>query len=289
MTLDIKPYNYQSIKFMARHVLYRKYKWHSKGDSMTEITHNLKTGFIAGRINWTENLFSLRIRIPGVVYTAGQFVKLALSDEDGELQRRAYSIVNHPKDYAQTGVIELLIITDPTGRLSPLLHKLRTGDEVYVSSEAAGFMTVNEIPTSQSDLWLLSTGTAIGPFLSMLEGDIENRFNHVTLVHAVRHKSELVYQDKLESIKARLKSNFHYLPIVSREQVSGALHGRIPDLISSGKLDQAVGKAMDKKGSFIYLCGNPQMVKDTSETLKSLGLTKHLRKEPGHFSSENYW
>ena len=68
-----------------------------------------------------------------------------------------------------------------------------------------------------------------------------------------------------------------------------ALFGRVPQLLDSGQLEHAAGVSLDCKKSFVYLCGNPQMVKDTSNSLKNIGLEKHLRRKPGQFASENYW
>jgi len=37
------------------------------------------------------------------------------------------------------------------------------------------------------------------------------------------------------------------------------------------------------------LCGNPQMVKDTSELLVAQNYKRNRRKEPGHITVEQYW
>lgn len=79
------------------------------------------------------------------------------------------------------------------------------------------------------------------------------------------------------------------MPIVSREQTTGVLSGRIPQLLKSRDLEFAASLQLNKEDSFIYLCGNPQMVKESGNSLKSLGFQKHLRQNPGQFSSENYW
>jgi ferredoxin--NADP+ reductase len=98
--------------------------------------------------------------------------------------------------------MEFLIITVPGGQLSPRLDRLQVGDDVYVGKSPAGFMTLDEIPRYTKDLWLLSTGTAIGPFLSLLdEVETQQRFHNVILVHAVRTSAELVYQEKIQQLE----------------------------------------------------------------------------------------
>ncbi len=240
-------------------------------------------GFISGivckRVDWTEQLVSLRIKGVFPSYVAGQFVKLALYDDSQELIRRAYSIVNHPDDHQTTSELEFLIVADPEGLLSPKLHKLQLGHEVLVSDGAAGFMTLDEIPDDVEDLWLLSTGTAIGPFLAMLGNDeIKDRFKTITLVNATRTKADQSYLDRINELKIKFEKGFQYVPVISRESISGTLSGRIPELLKDGRLFERAGYFPTTEKSFFYLCGNPEMVKDTSNGLKELGFTKHLRK-----------
>ncbi|MEL0611414.1 ferredoxin--NADP reductase, partial [Vibrio echinoideorum] len=70
--------------------------------------------------------------------------------------------------------------------------------------------------------------------------------------------------------------------------ITGTLRGRIPCLLLGGDLERASSITITQRHSFFYLCGNPQIVRDTSEALISLGLQKHLLKKTGQFSSENY-
>lgn len=252
------------------------------------------TGFITGTVchkhYWTEQLFSLRVSGMFNSYIAGQFVKLALYDHNAELIRRAYSIVNHPNNFQHTKELEFLIIADPEGQLSPQLQKLKLGDEVLVSDSAAGFMTLDEVPVDTNELWLLSTGTAIGPYLAMLDQPgIESRFEKIVLVNATRTLEEQSYPEKINGLKRRLAERFIYVSVISRESVSGALSGRIPQLLENGELFDAAASQPKHATPFFYLCGNPSMVRDSSETLKKLGFKKHLRRDPGQFSSENYW
>ncbi|MNJ69150.1 Ferredoxin--NADP reductase [compost metagenome] len=78
--------------------------------------------------------------------------------------------------------------------------------------------------------------------------------------------------------------------MVSREEVAGSLTGRVPALLEDGLLEAAVGLTLDAETSHVMLCGNPQMVRDTQQTLKEkYQMRKHLRRKPGHITSEHYW
>jgi ferredoxin--NADP+ reductase len=118
-------------------------------------------------------------------FTAGQFAKLGL-DVDGERVQRAYSYVNAPGNPD----LEFYLVTVPEGKLSPRLAALKPGDEVQVVSEAAGFFVLEEVPDCDT-LWMLATGTAIGPYLSILEeGKDLDRFKNLVLVHAARYAAD---------------------------------------------------------------------------------------------------
>lgn len=256
-------------------------------------------GFVAAKVvarrEWAEHLFSLRVHAPATEFAsppfiAGQFSKLAVQNENGEWVRRAYSMVNKPSIESDCAVFEFLVIEIPDGQLTPLLSRLNPGDSILVGLLPAGFMTLNEVPENIKDLWMLSTGTGIGPFISILE-EIElcQRFEHLVLVHAVRTKQELVYQDKIQQLVEHYQGKLRYIPIVSRESVDGALSGRIPEQLEIGGLVTAAHLPLTKEETFFYLCGNPNMVHDTRDTLQKMGYKKHLRREAGQFSFENYW
>ncbi len=248
--------------------------------------HSLIEGKVVDRVDWTEGLFSLQIKAPMKPFKSGQFTKLALPTTEGEWPRRAYSLVNAPDN----DVLEFLLVTVPDGELSPRLDILQPGDPVYVGEDPAGFMILEEIPETAQDLWMLSTGTAIGPFLSILaDPEIKGRFNRLILVHAVRKEADLVYRDLITHLQAELGERLHYIPIVSRETVPNTLRGRIPALLSSGELSKFTNVVLDPDNSFFLICGNPDMVHDTKEVLQEMGYSKHLRRKPGQFMSENYW
>lgn len=254
------------------------------------VPNGLVEGRVLAKKQWTEKLFSLEVAASIESYVAGQFTKLGLLNSDGEWVRRAYSMVNHPKHAYGQDHLEFLIIADDNGQLSPKLNDLEVGDKLFVGKQPSGFMTLEEIPDYAKALWMLSTGTAVGPFLSILEDDsIAERFDSIVLVHAVRTKSELVYSESIECAKNALGDKFHFVSVVSREAHPTSLQGRIPELLLKGEVQEQVGVSLSAPDSFVYICGNPAMVKDTSETLLELGLTKHLRRKPGNFASENYW
>ncbi|ADO46373.1 ferredoxin--NADP(+) reductase [[Enterobacter] lignolyticus] len=243
------------------------------------------TGKVTNIEFWTDTLFSLTVHAPVHPFTAGQFTKLGL-EIDGERVQRAYSYVNAPGNPE----LEFYLVTVPDGKLSPRLAALKPGDEVQVVSEAAGFFVLEEVPACDN-LWMLATGTALGPYLSILqEGRDLDRFNNLVLVHAVRYAADLSYLPLMRELEQRYGGKLLIQTVVSRESVAGSLTGRVPALIDSGALESAVGLTMTAENSHVMLCGNPQMVRDTQQLLKETRqMTKHLRRRPGHMTAEHYW
>lgn len=228
--------------------------------------------------HWTDTLFSLRVEGAQLDFQAGQFVRIAL-DIDGQRVARAFSFVNPPQD----PTLEFYGVIVPDGPLSPRLAKLRAGDSLYVASNPAGFLVLREVPDAET-LWLISTGTGLAPFLSILRTDTPwKRFKNIVVVHAVRHANELAYREVIEGTKAR------YVSFVSREAAAGSLPGRIPAAIADGRLEKSAGIALDPATSHVMLCGNPQMLKDVQAVLIARGMRKHRRRTPGHITVESFW
>jgi ferredoxin--NADP+ reductase len=237
----------------------------------------LETTVVENR-RWTDHLFSLRTEGAALDFQAGQFVRIAL-DIDGERIARPFSFVNPPQD----GTLEFYGIVVPEGLLSPRLEKLAAGERLYVASNPAGFLVLSELPDAET-LWLVSTGTGLAPFLSILRTEAPwRRFRNIVLVHAVRHARELVYRDLIAGMK-KLK----YVTFVSREAHAGSLAGRIPQAIADGRLEQAAGLGIGPDSQFM-LCGNPDMLRDATAALVARGLRKHRRRAPGHVTTESFW
>lgn len=242
------------------------------------------TGEVVENYAWNNELFSLRVKVPEPFeFIAGQFVRLGLQEGEQRFQR-AYSLVNGP----QEPILDFLVNRVHDGEFSPRLHDLRAGQAIQVSQPPTGFFTLNEVPEGDS-LWLISTGTGIGPYLSMLSTKIPyERFKRIHLIHAVRYANDLAYQAQILDWVAAHPGQLSYQPVVSREDSAGALRGRIPALILDGQLEKALGDTLDTNAQ-VMLCGNPDMIRDAKQVLADKGLPKNLRRKPGNVTVEHYW
>ena len=233
---------------------------------------------------WTDELYSVQLEAEIVAFTAGQFTRLAL-EIDGEMVARPYSFVNGPGD----SVHEFYFITVKDGPLTRKLIKLKPGDPLFIAPRGAGFFVLDEVPEADT-LWMLSTGTAIGPFLSiMATEDAWKRYKNIVLVHAVRSVEELTYSDKIKHQLAQHPDQLQFVPFVSREDTDYAIKGRVPAAIENGQLEERTGLTLSADNSQVMICGNPAMVRDTQSVLEARGLKKNKRRDPGQITTEQYW
>ncbi|CAG0961550.1 Flavodoxin/ferredoxin--NADP reductase [Methylophilaceae bacterium] len=241
-------------------------------------------GTVVAHKQWSPTLHSLYVESAIEPYKAGQFVKIGL-EIDGRIVGRPYSLCNAP----EARPLEFYYIEVPDGELTSRLVKLQPGDSLLVAPHANGFMILDEVPPARH-LWLMATGTGVGPFLSILDtAEPWQRFERVVLVYAVRTLSELSYRQRIAEVQQKHGGQFVFVPFTSREMVDFAIHGRIPQAIADGRLERAAEINMTADDSQIMLCGNPQMIEDTMQTLTERGLRKHRRKEPGQITVEHYW
>lgn len=239
---------------------------------------------IATRREWAEGLMTLGLDAQIEPFAAGQFVNLGL-DIGGTLVRRSYSMASPP------GVpLEFYLNLVEGGVLTPRLFELPLGAGVEVQTTPQGFFTLGYVPPAK-ELWMVATGTGLGPFLAMLATEEPwQRFERIVLVHGVRIAAHLGYGEVLAELSRAHGGRLVRVPVVSRQpEAEGVLHGRITNLLDEGELERAAGLTLSPERSHLMLCGNPGMIAETLELLKARGLRRHRLRNPGHVSVEKYW
>ncbi|SNS63449.1 ferredoxin--NADP+ reductase [Noviherbaspirillum humi] len=240
---------------------------------------------------WTDSLFSFKTTKPAdYSFVAGQYARLGLEHE-GAMIWRPYSMVSAPQEKE----LEFYSILVPGGSFTTLLNRIEPGMPIHLEKQPYGFMTADRF-TDGTELWMLSTGTGIGPFISILRDPfVWTRYGRIILVHCVRHAGELAYGEELMRIAARAPqgnhARFQLIQCVTREAAApaGVLNGRITSLVQNGLLEQAAGLPLTVDDSRVMLCGNPQMIDEMREILKARGMRPARRAVPGQYVTENYW
>lgn len=223
--------------------------------------------------HWNDNLFSFKTtRDPGLRFENGQFVMIGLQVEDRPLVR-AYSIAS--PNYEEH--LEFFSIKVPNGPLTSRLQHLKVNDEVLVSRKPTGTLVIHDLKPGKN-LYLLSTGTGLAPFMSVIQ-DIEayERFEKIVLIHGVRHVNELAYADFIEQelpnnefFGEEVRKKLIYYPTVTREPFRN--QGRLTNLINSGKLFEDIGlPPLNPLDDRVMICGSPHMLTDTATLLDARG------------------
>ena len=240
--------------------------------------------------HWNEHLFSFAIsRPPSFRFRSGEFVMIGLPGE-GRPLLRAYSIASP----AYSDELEFLSIKVPDGPLTSRLQKIQPGDQVYLGRKPTGTLVTDALLPGKR-LFLLSTGTGLAPFLSLVrDPDIYDRFTQIILVHCARRVGDLAYRNELESqlagdplVQDQALLQFHYLPTVTREEFRTT--GRITTLIDNGELVAAArggGESLSPETDRIMMCGSMAMIRDLQATFERLGFQEGSNAAPGDFVIE---
>jgi len=183
--------------------------------------------------------------LPRLNFIPGQLVQLVSKPgEEGSVTRN-YSVASWPDN---TNLFELIITNLEGGKMSDYLFKeAKIGDEFLYRGPMGIFTLPGDI--TDRDVYMVSTGSGISPFRSMINWISENSipFKNIKLFFGTRTEKDLVYREELERLQENLP-NFEYIPTLSREQVPGIAEGYVHkhylDLIDNS----------DEK-PLVYYCG----------------------------------
>lgn len=197
---------------------------------------------------------------------------------------RSYSLASAPGEE-----LEVLLARVGEGALTPALFELPVGAELALDPKPQGFFTFDYVPPHR-ELWMLATGTGLGPFISMLRsGEAFARAERVVLVHGTRGAADLAYRVELEALVRDKTGGFVYVPVLSRKPEPDLLQGRLTSALASGELEQRAGLRLAPEASHVLLCGNPAMIDEVIAQLAERGLRRHRQRTPGHITTEKYW
>jgi len=238
--------------------------------------------------HWTDKLFTFTTtRDPALRFSNGHFTMIGLKVNNKPLLR-AYSIVS--ANYEEH--LEFLSIKVPDGPLTSKLQHIQVGDSIIVGKKPTGTLVIDYLLPGKR-LYLLSTGTGLAPFMSIIrDPDTYERFEQVILVHGVRTKDELAYHDLLtehlpahEFLGDMVTSKLRYYPTVTREAYRNM--GRVTELMESGKLFADLGVPdLDAEHDRVMICGSPAMLRDLKHMLETRGFKEGNTSTPGAFVIE---
>lgn len=238
--------------------------------------------------HWNDTLFSFTTtRSRTLRFKNGHFLMVGLEVE-GRPLLRAYSVAS--PNYEEH--LEFYSIKVQNGPLTSRLQHLKVGDQVLVGNKPVGTLVVSNVLPGKR-LYLLSTGTGLAPFMSIIrDPDTYEQFEHVIVAHGVRHVSDLAYSDYIknelpqhEYIGEQVKKQLRYYPTVTREPFEN--EGRLTALLDSGKLCSDLGlPPLDPEHDRVLVCGGPRMLEDLVTLLEGRGFKEGSSHDPAHYTIE---
>ena len=269
------------------------------------VANEISNATVIQRTELNPDLIIIRVRPDGPLFDfkAGQYTVLGLtgsspratfSDPESEpplperLIRRAYSISSSSK---KNEYLEFYVSLVRSGQLTPRLFVLQEGNRIWLGSKAVGQFTLSEVDDNH-DLLLISTGTGLAPYISMIRSAHRCGVGRKYYVlHGARYSWDLGYRSELEALDHGC-GTFAYLPTVTRvdkDKTWKGHAGRIQSLIEDGTLENDLGGPPDPGKLSVFVCGHPEMVRDVQQRFEEMGFRLHSRKEAGNLHIERYW
>jgi len=248
----------------------------------------IRTETVTSVHHWTDTLFSFTTsRDPAFRFENGQFAMLGL-EVDGKPLLRAYSMSS--ANYEDQ--LEFFSIKVQDGPLTSRLQHLKPGDPLLVSGKPTGTLLLSHLKPGRN-LYLLSTGTGLAPFLSLLKDpDTYAGFEKVIVTHTCRFAAELAYADWFRDelpehplVGEAVQEKLLYYPTVTREPFDP--QGRISDLITNGQIFEDLELApLDAEEDRLMLCGSPAMLDEMTGYAEDRGFVMGSANNPGSFVIE---
>jgi ferredoxin--NADP+ reductase len=236
-----------------------------------------------------SDLMILRVRpdTPVATHKPGQYSTLGLGHweprapgcqeevpkpgEELKLIRRAYSIGSSILDDAgelihvdRTDWLEFYVVLVRDSEkgppaLTPRLFMLNDGDRVFLGEKIAGHYTLDPVKPGDSVVFL-ATGTGEAPH-NYMTWQLLGRGHGGRILSAccVRYRRDLAYLPIHEKLMQQ-HPHYTYLSLTTREADTVGNKVYIQDLITSGQLEERLGRPLDPATTHFFLCGNPKMI-----------------------------
>ena len=189
----------------------------------------------------TSNTFVVKFEKPNFDFLPGQHIIVSL---EGDIHDREYSICSSEDDSSMQIIVKE--VTD--GYFSPLLKKLKVGDELKIRGPHGHFI-LDYFSVENKDIVLIASGTGIAPFRSMILTYPNLNFK---LIHGIRTVEEAYFKNQF---------NCSHVICTSKDS-NGDYAGRVTHYIEESNFNS---------NSVFYLCGNFNMIYDVQNILISKG------------------
>ncbi|AQX31106.1 ferredoxin--NADP reductase [Bartonella schoenbuchensis] len=237
--------------------------------------------------HYTDHLFKFRLNRPETFrFRSGEFVMIGLPNAEKPIYR-AYSIASPFWDEQ----LEFFSIKVPGGPLTEHLQKIKIGDTVLMRKKSTGTLVLDALIPGKR-LYLLSTGTGVAPFASLIrDPETYEKFSQVVLVQTTREKDELTYAKDLvaslyqDPLIGEYAQQLKFYPMTTREP--SEYMGRITNVMKSGAFfEMADLPKINSDEDRVMICGSMAMLKDCAAMCESFGLIEGANNAPATYVVE---
>lgn len=225
---------------------------------------------VIDRVPRTPRITEFRLRPLGqpMRYWPGQYV--TLSDVEGKVPARCYSIANAPRP---DGEIALQITRIEGGVTSVWIHDhLQIGDIVRINGPYGTFIGDLSLDTP---VLCLAAGSGLAPIRALTEAALRRGYRKpVTLLFSGKTKED-IYDLGLMRYWETKHRNFTFKATLTQERDPQWLHGRIPQILPD--------LFPTLTGYNVFIAGSPAFVADCSAAVKTLGAKESMIHTEGYF------
>jgi ferredoxin-NADP reductase len=193
-------------------------------------------------------------------FSPGQFITIHF-EKNNTVFRRSYSIANSPQ---QNNILELAAGYVENGPGTELLFNLNPGDSVQMNGPFGRLILKDNIPKRYI---LVATSTGITPYRAMIP-ELKKRLQNypaleVVLLQGTQTRDDVLYGDEFKTLAAEFP-RFNFRIHLSRET------RELEDFEYAGYVQLAFPELqLDPHSDLVYLCGNPSMIDEAFEYLKT--------------------
>ena len=252
---------------------------HHHDERAISLESDLYNARLVRREDETDHLgyFWVRFDDEPTPFEPGQYMTIGVY-ADGKLVQRPYSVASAPRE-AGTDGYEFYVRLVPILRFTSLLWRLPIGHGMRMIGPKGRFVLE---PDDDRTHLLVSTGTGIAPFISMMRQTLgEGRPRRAVVLHGCSFADELGYRELLEGWERDGTYPVTYVPTISRpdDPRNAGWTGRV------GRAESVVGSVCRDLGlrpdeTVVYICGNPEMILNVERELMDRGYPEfHVKKE----------
>ncbi|MEO5918253.1 MAG: FAD-binding oxidoreductase [Candidatus Limnocylindrales bacterium] len=231
------------------------------------------------RVDHSADLAYFWVKFDGqpVPFAPGQYMTIGVM-ADGKLWQRPYSVASASGESGDGGY-EFYVRLVPIIRFTTLLWRLPIGHGMRMIGPKGKFLLE---PNDNRTHLLISTGTGLAPFISMIRETLaEGRPRKTVVLHGCSYMDELGYRAELEAWQHNGTYRVTYVPTISRpnDPRNAGWTGR------TGRVEQVVMNVcrdlhLRPDRTVVYICGNPDMILGAESVLMQHGFPEfHVKKE----------